>query len=213
MNNTNKILSGSLGLFVMLFLASCAAEGDYQGTEYAPNMYHSIAYEPLKQITDKEEGNWVSSIEDEQGEYYNSNPYNEYNMNMREPVSNTVRRTKSGMLPYRIHKDSLELAARIMENPLPDTEEVLNEGRVLYTKYCTHCHGVNGQGSQDESALVGAVFKGVPSYSAGRVSEVSEGHIFHVITHGKGRMGAHGSQVSPENRWKIVRYVQTLQKQ
>ena len=34
-----------------------------------------------------------------------------------------------------------------------------------------------------------------------------------VITHGKGRMWGHGSQISIEDRWKIVKYVQTLQKQ
>jgi hypothetical protein len=41
---------------------------------------------------------------------------------------------------------------------------------------------------------------------------ISEGHIFHVITHGKGLMWAHGSQISVEDRWKIARYVKTLQK-
>ena len=34
---------------------------------------------------------------------------------------------------------------------------------------------------------------------------------FHVITHGKGRMYPHGSQVNPEERWKIAMYVATLQ--
>ena len=42
--------------------------------------------------------------------------------------------------------------------------------------------------------------------------EISEGHIFHVITYGKGLMGAHGSQVSPDDRWRIARYVKELQK-
>jgi len=37
-------------------------------------------------------------------------------------------------------------------------------------------------------------------------------NIFHVITHGKGRMWAHGSQVTPEERWKIAHYIHKLQK-
>jgi mono/diheme cytochrome c family protein len=41
---------------------------------------------------------------------------------------------------------------------------------------------------------------------------ISEGHIFQVITNGAGLMQPHGSQVSPEDRWKIARYVKTLQK-
>jgi hypothetical protein len=31
-----------------------------------------------------------------------------------------------------------------------------------------------------------------------------------VITMGKGRMWAHGSQILPKDRWKIVTYVNTL---
>ncbi|GAA5023010.1 hypothetical protein GCM10011506_05540 [Marivirga lumbricoides] len=196
-----------------IMLVSCDAGKDDTGTEYAPNMYHAVSYEPLIQITNKDAGEWVSSDDDIYGEYYSSNPNNPFEMNMREPAANTVPRSGSGMLPYRLPKDSLDLASRILENPFPASDEVIAEGKVLYSKYCQHCHGANGGGSADETAKVGVVFKGVPSYSAGRVSQVSGGHIFHVITHGKGRMGAHGSQVQPEDRWKIVRFVQTLQKQ
>ena len=38
-----------------------------------------------------------------------------------------------------------------------------------------------------------------------------EGHIFHVITHGKGRMWSHKGQLDPEQRWKIVHYVKDMQ--
>ncbi len=197
---------------VALIMISCQPGVDNPGTEYAPNMYHAVSYEPLIQITDKEAGEWLGSDEDEYGEYYNSNPNNPFGMTMRIPANNTVPRAKNGMLPYRLPKDSVALAARIITNPLPDTDAIVAEGQALYTKYCTHCHGANGGGSMDETAKVGQVFQGVPSYSAGATSQLSEGHIFHVITHGIRRMGAHGSQVQQEDRWKIVRYVQTLQK-
>lgn len=144
--------------------------------------------------------------DDNHGEFYNSNPYNPYGMTMRDPVPNTVKR--SSYLPYRIPKDSLELAA-LIKNPLASTEEVLKEGKVLYTRYCIHCHGEKGMGD----GLVGIAYKGVTAYNSRAVKNRSEGEIFHAITHGKGRMWAHGSQVSIENRWKIVKYVQTLQKQ
>lgn len=192
----------------IVLLASCAAKNDYPGVEYAPQMYHSVAYEPLTQIKDKSQGSWLdSNDEDGHGEFYNSNPYNPFEMTMRAPVANTVKR--SSYLPYRIPKDSLEIAAVKAKNPLEDTPEVLAAGKVLYTRYCIHCHGSNGQGD----GKVGQVFKGVTPYNSRAVADKPEGHIFHVITHGKGRMLAHGSQISIEDRWKIVRYVQTLQKQ
>jgi mono/diheme cytochrome c family protein len=172
-------------------------------------MYHSVPYEALSQITDENEGQWLSNREDGLGEYYNSNPNNPFNMNEREPVANTVKRTESGYLPYRIHKDSAELAGRVVFNPLDSTAEVVAEGKTLFNIYCVACHGETGQGDGE----VGKVFLGVPAYNVGRVRDLPEGQIFHTITHGRGRMGAHASQVSVEERWKITRYVQVLQNQ
>ena len=203
----NLLVNIFLVFTLSLMLLSYSADKDNPGVEYAPNMYHSTPYEPLSQVTDKEIGSWLdSNPDDNHGEFYNSNPYNPYGMTMRDPVPNTVKR--SLYLPYRIPKDSLELAA-LIKNPLASTEEVLKEGRVLYTRYCVHCHGEKGMGD----GLVGIAYKGVLALNSRAVKNKSEGHIFHVITHGKGRMWAHGSQVSIENRWKIVKYVQTLQKQ
>ncbi|MEC7895104.1 MAG: cytochrome c [Bacteroidota bacterium] len=203
----NLLVNIFLVFTLSLMLLSCSADKDNPGVEYAPNMYHSTPYEPLSQVTDKEIGSWLdSNPDDNHGEFYNSNPYNPYGMTMRDPVPNTVKR--SSYLPYRIPKDSLELAA-LIKNPLATTEEVLKEGKVLYTQYCNHCHGEKGMGD----GLVGIAYKGVTAYNSRAVKNRSEGEIFHVITHGKGRMWAHGSQVSIENRWKIVKYVQTLQKQ
>jgi len=194
-------------LLLIFFISACAAKDDYPGVEYAPNMYHSVPYEPLSQVTDKEIGSWLdSNPDDNHGEFYNSNPYNLNNMTMREPVPNTVKRDT--YLPYRIPKDSFELASELI-NPIEDSEEVLKEGKVLYTRYCTQCHGDQGMGD----GLVGKAYKGVTAYNSRAVKDKSEGHIFHVITHGKGRMWAHGSQLSIEDRWKIVKYVQTLQNQ
>ena len=200
-----KILNTALVCALPVLMFSCRAKDNYQGLEFSPNMYHSVAYEPLKQITDKEAGMWVSNRADGKGEYYNSNEFNPHRMNMREPVAGTVFRNKDGFLPYRIKKDDWETAAKNL-NPLPDNDAVLSEGEILYGKFCQPCHGLgDGQGP------VGKVMMGVPAYNKGRLAKLSEGHIFHAITFGKGRMGAHGSQLNQKERWQIVRYVQTLQ--
>ncbi|WP_035807165.1 c-type cytochrome [Lunatimonas lonarensis] len=191
-----------------LSLASCSASGDYPGTEYAPQMYHSVAYEPLTQITNEEEGKWLSNREDGKGEFFNSNINNPHGMNMREPVANTVPRNKNGILPYRLRIADLEGSA-LVENPVELSDEVLAEGGQLYIQYCSACHGAQGEGD----GKVGEVIGGVANLKGGAYKELPEGHIFHVITHGKGRMGAHGSQMSIERRWKIVHYVkQEIQK-
>ncbi len=189
-------------------LVGCKAGGDNPGREYAPNMYHSVAYEPLTQIKDKEAGMWVSSLDNGRGEYYNSNDYNPYGMNMRLPVPNTVRRNANGWLPYRGVNDTtgLRLANKLV-NPYEATPAILAQGKMLYEINCKHCHGAKGAGD----GLVADKYPGVANLTGDAIKGVSEGHIFHVITYGKGLMGSHGSQVNDEERWKIAKYVKQLQ--
>lgn len=196
---TAVILSGAIALI------GCGADGNDPGTEYAPNMYHSIAYEPLKQIKDKDAGNWVNSSEDEIGEYYSSNPNNPNEMNMLEPVENSVKR--GDYLPYRIPTDSLAYAAANLMNPLDSSAAVVAEGKRLYAVFCTHCHGDDGV----VPGKVGEKYAGVPSYKSPALINMTEGHIFHVLSRGKGRMPSHASQLNQEERWQIAKYVKVLQ--
>ena len=203
-----------LGVGIAVALAGCKAGGDNPGLEYAPNMYHSVPYDPLTQVTDTTAGMWVTSIDypDGHGEFFNSNKLNAHAMNMREPAKNTVKRNAQGWLPYRIHKDSLTYAATL-KNPLDSTAAIVGEGKVLYEMYCDHCHGPKGKGDGKVAEFEGQVkYAGIANLTSDALKNISEGHIFHVITQGKGLMWAHGSQISPEDRWKIAKYVKTLQK-
>ena len=64
------------------------------------------------------------------------------------------------------------------------------------------------------------VYSAVPHYNDGKMlrrpecsneCELKAGHIFHSLTYGLNAMGPHSSQLSEEERWKIVLYVQELQ--
>jgi mono/diheme cytochrome c family protein len=216
-----------IAFFTLLLLASCGGQGDSPGREYAPNMYHSVAYDPFTQITDWDAGRWVTSIEyptdpkHEKGhaEFYNSNIFNPNRMNMREPPAHTVKRNAQGWLPYRLPNDStgLRLSDKL-RNPLDSTAAVVAAGKVLFEMYCDHCHGAKGAG--DGKVATGVTidgkekssYAGVPNYKSDALKNITEGHIFHVITYGKNLMWPHGSQVSPEDRWKIAKYVKTLQR-
>lgn len=202
-----KLITRLLSLAAVVSLASCGKDEQSTGTEFASQMYHSIAYEPYSQIRD-------TANED-----YNSNPYNQYGMNMRKPAKGSISRKQfagtartvlaSDIMEYNIPSaDSMDWSSRNLICPYPASTQVLEDGKVLYTQFCSPCHGAEGKGN----GKVADMYKGVPSYSVGRVATVSEGHIYHTITYGKGRMWPHGSQVNPDERWKIVRYVQTLQK-
>jgi mono/diheme cytochrome c family protein len=209
----------TMGLLVVVFMAACKASGDYQGLEYAPNMYHSVAYEPLSQITDPNQGKFTNALNNGRGEFYNSNQYNPYKMNLRLPPAHTVRRTASGWLPYRGANDStgLRLANKLV-NPYDSSAAILSQGKALYEMYCQHCHGAKAGGDGKVATGVKidgvehSVYPGVANLKGDAYKNITEGHIFHVITYGKGLMGSHGSQVSEEDRWKIAKYVKQLQK-
>ena len=212
-----------MGSAAAALLMGCVG-GDNPGLEYAPNMYHSVAYEPYSQILDEDAGSWLTSIDykDGHGEYFNSNKLNQLRMNsymtMRTPPANTVSRNKLGWLPYRLGKDSLAFAAATLKNPLDSSAAMLADGKILYETYCDHCHGAKGEGDGNVAKggimvevngemVERSIYAGVANLTA--LKGLSEGHIFHVITHGKGLMWPHGSQISPEERWKIARYVKT----
>ncbi|WP_347160215.1 c-type cytochrome [Pontibacter chitinilyticus] len=179
-------LMASAVLFTAASLVSCGSD-DGRGVEYAPDMYHSIALDPYSQIKMEQ--------------------FNPYGMNMRQPAKGTVAR---GHVSYNLYLsvDTAEVAGVELKNPLPYTEDNLSQGKVLYSRFCQHCHGEKGDGQ----GPVGVKFKGVPNYQNGRYATLPAGHIFYVITNGRGRMHAHGSLVNPTERWKIVMYVQQLQK-
>ncbi len=41
--------------------------------------------------------------------------------------------------------------------------------------------------------------------------KLSDGHMFHVITYGIRTMGSYASQLSPEQRWWVIKYMRSKQ--
>jgi mono/diheme cytochrome c family protein len=104
-------------------------------------------------------------------------------------------------------------AGLLLKNPYTQTPEVLKEGEVAYLSKCAACHGKTGNGDGPliirEDGTDGA-FKAVPPAYSDRLKTLKDGEMFHSITYGKGMMGAHASQVSPDVRWKIICYIKKL---
>jgi mono/diheme cytochrome c family protein len=122
------------------------------------------------------------------------------------------------------------------EFPFEITPRDLAIGADRFTTYCAVCHGPLGNGKgkiwergflkptsyhtekveaaePDETAQIPL------GYSRGYwkwdiqipVREVPVGYIFEVITKGYGQMPDHAAQIKPEDRWRIIAYVRTLQ--
>jgi mono/diheme cytochrome c family protein len=172
---------------VIAGLTSCGKRDENSpGVEYMPDMYRSNSLEYYQTHT-------VDGVTE---------------MNAMQPVKGTVAR---GYLPYLYDNtpEGYEKAGANLKNPLTakSRAEYEKEGEVIYGKFCIQCHGASGGGD----GKVGLKLPGPPPAYSGPLKNLPEGKIFHTITYGKGLMGSHASQLTQEERWKLVYYVQKLQ--
>jgi len=177
-----------IALAALLALSSCDRTRSSTGWDYMPGMYYSKAYES-----------------------YTPNPNFEDGLTLREPVEGSIPRD---MLPFPWEKtDEDRLAAGdALVNPLESSESHLERGKEAYDIFCLSCHGPKGDGQ-------GFLYtsKKYPYPPASLINEkvkaLRDGEIYHSVTVGYGIMGAHGSMIRQEDRWKIILYLRDLQTQ
>jgi mono/diheme cytochrome c family protein len=174
-------------LFIIISFSSCVDDPKHPGYEFMPDMYRSLAYKP----------NSVNALFSD-------------SMANRQPVAGTIPR--GDYLPYAYPNtpEGYEAAGKDLKSPHEKSTENLAEGKRLYEIFCIHCHGAEGKG--DGSITLNGKFAPPPSYSADALKELPEGKMFHTLEYGKNMMGSHASQLTQTERWKIIMYVQTLQK-
>lgn len=184
----------NIGLASLALLAVSCGKGDPNspGVEYMPDMYRSpsievyVDYDNPNQISVMEpvKGTIVFT-EDEANEMYNF-PY-----------------------PYENTFEDYERAGLELTSPIPMTETTVEEGKVIYQRFCLHCHGKTGQG--DGGVPSNSEYPPPPAYNSNNLKTLPAGKMFHTITYGKGMMGSHASQLSKKDRWTVIQYVKYLQ--
>jgi mono/diheme cytochrome c family protein len=188
--NISKYMGVALALGAMT--TACTSDPNSPGVEYMPDMYRSPAVEAYIDYDNME----VQSA--------------------RKPVAGTIPFSEDPSkvvfnMPYAYENttEGYEAAGAGLTSPLATTKENIEEGAVLYTKFCLHCHGETGQG--DGGTVTNGGFPPPPAYNGAALKSLPEGKMFHSITYGKNMMGSHSSQLSKEERWKVIQYVKVLQ--
>ena len=233
MNHFVKYTFFGLLLAVSLLLSSCQQAGiDSAGSEYMPDMGHSIAYE-----ANYYDYYYFNTWGSEEGYYHMAQP--------RKPVAGTIPRGYAGMqsamdtkaykaamhqldgnasvnaikvplngaVPY-YYADTEEERTRasneIINNPFPITEDGLAKGKELYDLYCTVCHGAKGDGN-------GIIYENgaYPAAPANFLQDTfynsTNGRYYHALIYGKNVMGGYGDKLSYEERWQVIHYIHALQ--
>jgi len=207
----NKTRLFGTACFAIAFAALMTSCGDKTtrstGWEFARNMYDPIGYNP-----DQPNKNFING------------------QTAQIPPEGT---TPVGFerFEYPNTMEGYEAASANLHNPLPVNEKNLKEGAHLFKAFCSQCHGLEGHGdgsitkdreitdSRGTRKLENfppppsyAKSDGISSSRGGLMSDLTDGKIYHTITYGLNLMGSHASQLSPEERWKVVMYVHELQK-
>lgn len=165
-------------------LAGCGASSQKPAYEYMPDMARGPAYKAFAPNTVTRDG-----------------------LTLQQPVAGTIAR---GYIPFHYGpgEDEAARAGRELVNPYTPAARTLDEGKALFQTYCMVCHGERGAGDGPISGKIPTP----PSYLSDRLMKFPQGRIFHVITLGTGKMPSYATQLSTDERWKIVTYVHsTLQ--
>ncbi len=95
------------------------------------------------------------------------------------------------------------------KNPLAGNTETLKYAQVIYTTYCTPCHGNKGKG--DGPAAAGLATKPA-NHSSDVVQKQTDGALFWMISEGRNPMPSYKTALSENQRWELVNYIRTLAK-
>jgi mono/diheme cytochrome c family protein len=186
-------------LAISMGFIGCGAHGDDPGESYMPDMYYSRAYEAYGY---NNVGGERDSLK-RRGITYTG-----------LPVTGTVARGE--VLSYHLTNDSAGLtAANALRNPL-DTAAVtavaMKEAERLYLINCGICHGDKLDGNGPLFNGGNGPYPAAPkNLTAADSKAFSDGHYYHVITFGKGQMGSYASQLNPEQRWWVIKYIRSKQ--
>ncbi len=216
-----SILLLSAAITALIF-TSCGADGNYTGREYMPDMAHSQAFEPYH------EARKMTSFNGDTLPIFNGNHTH------FKPVANTVPR---GYMPYHL-TDTPEgyEQSKALRNPYNGEQErllaasiaaaksgnkekakaaksaydnFLADAKEDYTTYCAVCHAGNGKG--EGSIVKSGAYPTPRSYFDDDRLQLFEGQMFHSMHHGKNLMGSYSSQLSKEERWKVISYIRDMQ--
>lgn len=98
-----------------------------------------------------------------------------------------------------------------MKNPTNATDkENATEGKALFAKQCTSCHGKKGLGDGSKAPEL----KGdLGDFTSAAFQKQTDGELYFKITEGRDDMPSFKKKVAEaEDRWLIVNYIRTLKK-
>jgi mono/diheme cytochrome c family protein len=121
------------------------------------------------------------------------------------------RRPPAGTVPREGWERPMtrEEAGRLLKNPVTPTAGSVEHGRQLFQLYCAVCHGPDAKGM----GPVAPKFIPPPDLTLPIFRERTDGFIYGTIRNGGALMPPLAEVLSPDERWHIVNFIRSLQRQ
>lgn len=190
----------TLVLSMAVVFIGCKGKRD-TGRIYMPDMAYSRAYETY---ATRDSAIFTTDPNDAGHKIFYNNM----------PPAGTIKRGE--LFPFSVVPNNsngvidsnalINLSAQV-KNPLTalTSRDSAEAGR-LFNINCAVCHGAKAEANGPLAPKIGGV-KSIIAASPG----YSDGRIFYVMTYGQNNMGSYASQLSREQRWRIVQYIRTLE--
>ena len=99
--------------------------------------------------------------------------------------------------------------AKKIKNPIKATKASIQRGKEIYEKKCTLCHGDKGDGKGPASAGLNPK---PTNFKDSHGEKMTDGEHFWKITTGRGGMPSFAKDLTEEERWYVVNYINTFSK-
>jgi mono/diheme cytochrome c family protein len=104
---------------------------------------------------------------------------------------------------------TIPLEAGKMQNPLPETDEVVRQGQVVFLGSCAQCHGPDGRG---DSNIGRHMDPPAMDLSSSHVQHWNDAELFWIIQNGVRLTGMPSwrSSISENDTWSLARFIHNL---
>ena len=208
-------------IFIPVFFVACRTTPKQKGYEFFSDMVHTGSK------LDKDSKTVIDNRKTTVFEAFDFNVNFNNKITAQKPVTGTIPRNyKLYSFPFRGNfpeidmpnkmKDAENAGKTLPNNPLEGLKEslfskikiiekeVYDRGNRLYNTFCVHCHGQIG--SKIPGLLSGKGMAG-PNLANAPLNTYPAGRLFYVISMGNSLMPSHASQITPDDRWRIIYYI------
>jgi len=195
MKMTHKGIQGTaavIALISLLLAQSSCNHTTSPGWEYMPDMANAITYET-----------------------YSPNTFFGDSMSARMPVTGTIPR--GTYMPFHFAPPpstaGYDSAGLLLHFPAWLDTNSLADGNHIFTIYCAVCHGITGLGDGTivNNPNIKNPFPPPPSYFDAVHIDLPEGKMYYSVHYGKNLMGPYSKVLNPNEVWKVVYYVKSMQ--